>query len=196
MLSKKFQILLCCVMLSVCGLVYGDDVVLVEDNRAFCTVVKGEATGESRAHSLLRSNVTKGIQPSGVLKQAANDLAEYLNDMGWIGEPRYTVKVVENAEQAKTRYRILLGTEAIEKYGLQEEAETLSYPGYIYRTIGNDLLIFGATSKGTANGVYGFLQNELGVRWFGPQELFTVVPREERVAVADLDKRKEPSTDN
>lgn len=145
---------------------------------------------------MLRSNASRGISPSGVLQEAAEVLAETLNEMAWIGDPRHTVQVVDEISEARTPTRILLGTAAIEEYDLHEEAESLSYPAYIYRTVDDDLLIFGATSKGTANGVYGFLQDELGVRWFGPQELFTILsePEEEgTIVVGELDRNVEPS---
>lgn len=173
------------------GAAHGE-LLLVDENRAFCTVVMGEDDGLSKTDTYHRS-IRRLTLPSGALASAAGDLADYLNDMGRIGVPENTVKVVQNADEARTPYRILLGTAAIEEHGLAEEAAGLSYPGYIYRTIGNDLVIFGATSKGTANGVYGFLQDELGMRWFGPQELFTLVPRRDRIAVEHIDRRVEPS---
>lgn len=170
-----------------------NEVLLVDDHQAVATIVTGEDDGLSLTHSLHRRNTTLQL-PSRALEHAAHDLAEALADIGWIGDPRHTVPVVERTSEARTRYRVLLGSAAIEEYGLEEEAAELNYPGYIYRTMGNDLLIFGATSKGTANGVYGFMQDELGVRWFGPQELFTVLPEtRERIAVHDIDRRVEPS---
>jgi hypothetical protein len=115
--------------------------------------------------------------------------------MSGVWDPASGVQTVSETQQAESSYRILLGTAAIEEYGLEEEAAGLSYVGYTYRTVGNDLLIFGASSKGTANGVYGLLQNELGVRWFGPapEDIFTVIPERERISVSDLDVTKEPS---
>lgn len=186
----KIGILLCCLAMP---MVLPAEVVLVEDQQAVCTVVTGEDDGITLSHTHRRSDTAR-LRPAEELRRAAEDLAGCLNDIAWLGDPRVEVKVVENIEEVRTPYRILLGTAAIEEYGLEEEAAVLSYPGYVYRTIGNDLLIFGRTSKGTANGVYGFLQNELGVRWFGPHELFTVLPeRTERISVADLDRTVEPS---
>lgn len=169
------------------------EVTLVEDHKARCAVVTGENDGLSKRHFKNKRMRTTIVVPSRQLEEAAEDLAEYLDEIGWIPDDGQTVNVVKTAAEAKTPCRILLGTAAIKEHNLQEEAKSLSWSGYIYRTMGDDLLIFGSTSKGTANGVYGFLQDELGVRWFGPQELFTVVPRKERIAVGPLDKRVEPS---
>ncbi len=169
------------------------EVMLVEDGRAAATIVMGEDDGITRCHSRVRSDTAR-MRSARELEFAAADLADCLNDIGWIHYARSQVRVVENIEDARTPYRVLLGTAAIAEYGLQEEAENLSYPGYIYRTVGNDLLIFGRTTRGAASGVYGFLQDELGVRWFGPQELFTILPeRSENISVGALNRKVEPS---
>lgn len=168
------------------------EVVLVEDNQAVCTIVTGQDDELSHVQTYERTGNVLYI-PGQILDFAANDLAYHLKEIGWINPTGVAPPVVETVAEAETPYRILLGTAAIEEYGLQEEAESLSYPGYICRTIGNDLLIFGASSKGTANGIYGFLQEELGVRWFAPHELFNILPQKDRIAVKDLDRRVEPS---
>ena len=152
----------------------------------------GPERSKSYAHSIERSRVTNSF-PSNVLPDSAVDLADHLDEMAQISSPGLQVRVVGNKEQARTRYRILLGSAAVEEHGLAREAEALPYPAYIYRVVGNDLLIFGSSPKGTANGIYGFLQDELGVRWFGPQEIFRVVPKSKTIVVEDVNKRVAPS---
>lgn len=186
--------LILCVALSQSGFVTASkssEIILVEDGRATSTIVVGEDDGFSGA---LAMGLDGGSQrlPQGNLGVAAQALADQLSEMARIGDPRWQIRVVEEIGAARTPYRILLGSAAIEEYGLHEEAATLSYWSYIYRTEGNDLLIFGSSSKGAANGVYGFLQDELGVRWFGPGELFRILPEDETIRVADLDHREDP----
>lgn len=38
--------------------------------------------------------------------------------------------------------------------------------GFTYRSVGDDLWIYGGKQRGTMYGVYSFLENELGVRWY------------------------------
>ena len=184
-------------LLSLTVICAADKVVLVDRGKAKCTIVTGKDDGMARILTCKARKVA-ATKPANVLAEAADDLAKHLNNIGQVPFHIHVhkagmVKVVRNITDAKTKYRILLGAAAIEKYGLQKEAGKLSYAGYVYRTVGNDLLIFGASSKGTANGVYGFLQDELGVRWFGPQELFTVIPKKDGIRVGPLNKKVEPS---
>ena len=169
------------------------EVVLVADRRAQCTIVLGKEARGPMAHSFDEGTKTTRAVHVPVLEESAEDLATHLNEIALIWEPGHKVRVVERKELARTKYRILLGSSAVEEYGLQEEAQSLSYPGYVYRTVGNDLLIFGNSPKGAANGIYGLLQDELGVRWFGPQELFRVLPEQRDISLDALDRRVEPS---
>lgn len=45
---------------------------------------------------------------------------------------------------------------------------------------------------GTANAVYSFLQDQLGVRWFWPGELGEDFPRSDRIAIAPIERRYHP----
>ena len=130
--------------LAVPNRLYAKEVVLAEGGKASCAIVTGAEDGLSLTYSLLIPKGNTQVVPTGVLREAADDLAKYLNHMmGGKGAPADLVKVVSDKAQTNTKFRILLGSAAIEEYGLQAEAQTLSYSGYMYRTQGNDLLIFG-----------------------------------------------------
>ena len=174
------------------GLGLAAPVRLVEEGKSVCTIVTGKDNDTSRVYTMEHASIHNSL-PAGVLVFAAHDLADHLNEIAGIWNPVYKVQVVEDIGQVRTKYRILLGTAAIEAYGLQAEAAALPYPAYIYRAVSNDLLIFGSLNKGTANGVYGFLQDKLGVRWFGPQELFRVVPKQATIEAGPLDEKVVPS---
>lgn len=169
-----------------------DEVVLVEDGKAASTIVAGRDDPHVKTLSMRHTRITYR-RPAKVLEEAAADLAAYLNAMGGIWNEADQVRVVDHVDEVRTPYRVLLGSAAIEEYGLADEAAAIPYPGYVYRVIGNDLLIYGSSAKGAANGVYGFLQDQLGVRWFGPQEIFTVIPEAKDISVASLHESKEPS---
>ena len=45
---------------------------------------------------------------------------------------------------------------------------SLGNEGYVIRTVGDDLVIAGGQLRGNMYGVYGFLEDHLGCRWFAP----------------------------
>lgn len=172
-----------------------EPLVLVRDQEAQATVVRGDDAQLLRTSRLV--TMTNRIRrthsyPVPLLTEAANYLAETLNEMAGITDADEEVKVVSTIAEAQTPVRILLGGAAIEEYDLHEEAAEIPYMGFVYRTEGNDLLIFGSSVKGTANGIYSFLQDQLGVRWFGPGELFTVVPERETIEVNRVESVEAP----
>jgi hypothetical protein len=58
---------------------------------------------------------------------------------------------------------------------------------------GGDGIIRGKQQEyGTANAVYSFLQDDLGVRWFWPGELGEDVPKRDRIAIAPTERRYHP----
>lgn len=61
------------------------------------------------------------------------------------------------------------------------EIQDLSIDGYIIKSLtdGRGILITGKTPDGTANGIYGFLEDFIGIRWFLPDEIFTYIPEKE-----------------
>lgn len=62
--------------------------------------------------------------------------------------------------------------------------------GYTYKTIGDNLYIYGGSKRGTMYGVYAFLERELGVRWFTSS--VTKVPRLRQYALPQLDHSERP----
>ena len=66
----------------------------------------------------------------------------------------------------------------------------LGEEGYIIRTIGPAMVICGGGPRGTLYGVYDFLENVLGVRFFAPD--CTRVPKHESLALPQLNRRIKP----
>lgn len=90
--------------------------------------------------------------------------------------------------------RVLVGSAAGDAF-TAEEIAGLSFDGYRMRARGEVLAIAGRTAEGTMNGVCGFLQDHLGVRWFMPSELFEVLPETRTVRVEECDHVEKPSFD-
>ena len=61
---------------------------------------------------------------------------------------------------------------------------------FIYKTIGNNLYIFGGSEHGTMYGVYRFLERELGVRWYTSS--FTKIIKRRRYTLPILSYSEKP----
>ncbi|MBM3501232.1 MAG: DUF4838 domain-containing protein, partial [Armatimonadetes bacterium] len=97
-------------------------------------------------------------------------------------------------ESAEAGPRVLLG-EAARPVLDAARLEALPYDGYVVRAKGDVLAIAGRTATGTLNGVCGFLQDDLGARWFMPSELFEALPQRDTIRVPDCDRTHEPDFD-
>ncbi len=63
--------------------------------------------------------------------------------------------------------------------------------GYVIRTVGDSLVIAGGELRGNLYGVYGFLEDHLGCRWFTPD--VERIPQISRLAVQSIDDRQAPA---
>ena len=64
-------------------------------------------------------------------------------------------------------------------------------PLWPVRSAGSRLVIAGGAVRGNLYGVYGFLEEQLGCRWFTPT--VSRIPKTERVAIESLDVTKVPA---
>ena len=72
----------------------------------------------------------------------------------------------------------------ISPYAIDDESFT-------YRVVRGNLLIYGGKKRGTMYGVYSFLENELGVRWYTSN--FTKVPRTNKYRLKRLNHTEHPA---
>ena len=63
---------------------------------------------------------------------------------------------------------------------------------FIVRTVGDDLVLVGATDRGTLYAVYDFLEKELGCRWLGPGEKWEEVPERASIEIGKVDRSEQP----
>lgn len=68
--------------------------------------------------------------------------------------------------------------------------EALGKEGYVIRTRGPHILIAGGEPRGTLYGVYGFLEDHLGCRWFTPE--VSSIPDANVLAVLPIDEVRIP----
>jgi hypothetical protein len=80
---------------------------------------------------------------------------------------------------------ILLGeTRFLAELGVQPDWEALGDEGYLITTQGKHLVIVGGPLRGTAYGVYAFLDEHLGCRWFTPK--VSRIPKRPTLNIGDI----------
>ena len=92
---------------------------------------------------------------------AAKELQIYLEKIGGM-----TLPIVDENQIEDGQKHIFVGfnKEYAEKFNVE-------YPenddeGYTYRSVDDNIWIYGGKQRGTIYGVFSFLENELGVRWY------------------------------
>ena len=61
---------------------------------------------------------------------------------------------------------------------------------FVYRTVGNNLLIWGGSQRGTMYGVFSFLEREFGIHWLTPN--CTIVPKSRKWKLPRLNHSESP----
>ena len=130
---------------------------------------------------------------------AAEELAEYIEKISGAKLP------VVNEYVDGGRHIVVGHSDIAERLGVSRE--NLKNEGFAIKTAGHDLVIAGDDSPGnpfdmhwrrtprcgTLFGVYTFLSDHLGVRWFSPGELGEYVPESRRISVGEMDIYEEPA---
>ncbi len=119
-------------------------------------------------------------------RYAADELKKYLQK---ITGAELTIRPDSEPIQPK---EILLGDNAhLRQLGAAPDFLKLGTDGFNLRTSAGRLVIAGGKPRGTLYGVYTFLEENLGVRWFAPE--VEVVPRRSRLSIPDLNETKVPA---
>ena len=101
--------------------------------------------------------------------------------------------IVTDSERPAPR-EILVGDNNHIESESKQHLDDLGKDGFIMRTDGTRLIIAGGQPRGTLNGVYTFLEQQLGVRWFAPD--CETVPHHKRLVVGSLDQKCVPAFEN
>ena len=77
--------------------------------------------------------------------------------------------IIETESEAAANERIYLGdTDAFSALGISDfDEEHLNGDGFVIASAGNNIYIAGAIDKGTVNGVYHYLEELIGVKYYG-----------------------------
>ncbi len=119
-------------------------------------------------------------------KHAADDLARFL---GEISGATFPVQQTETPP-ADDPQAIIVGQGLHTSFVSDEERARLGQEGFVIRTRGPALAIVGGRPRGTLYGVYSFLEDSLGCRWFTPD--VSRIPRQARIALKPLDRTVVP----
>jgi hypothetical protein len=89
-------------------------------------------------------------------------------------------------------HEIILGNNIhLRTLGVTIDLRSLGPEGYVIRTAGDHLVIAGGALRGNMYGVYGFLEDHLGCRWFAPG--ISRIPKQPRLVVGAIDDRQVPA---
>ena len=110
---------------------------------------------------------------------AAQELQQYIESISGA-----KLELISEDKAAEHKRYIFVGynPEFGEKLCIERPAD--DDESFTYRTVGDDLWIWGGSNRGTMYGVYAFLENELGVKWYTSN--FTHIPQLESYTLGRL----------
>ena len=114
--------------------------------------------------------------PDATTKTAVKELQTYIEKISGA-----KIKAVTENEITAGDKAIVLGETKLEKGIVEINREKIAEDGFKIISDGKHLFISGADSRGTLYGVYTFLEDYLGVRWFTPE--LEVVPENEDILI-------------
>ena len=143
-----------------------DDLALASGGKPRVTVVLPQSAGE-------------------VTRLATADLVRCLGKVLGVEVP-----TASRLTEVNTPLSILIGDTFGADFGVSTAG--LQRDGCAIKTHGASLLITGVSDFGIANGIYTFLIDCAGVRWFAPGELYEVIPSKPDLELPRIDLAKNP----
>lgn len=145
--------------------------VLADRNKPLATIVVSRDFGH-----ITRQDSYAAMIANQWMKQAVDELQHYIELATGARLP-----IVTDGEKVEGCAIHIGQTDFVKAAKL--DLGSLKYAGYIITSSGNNILICGRPEEGTINGIYGFLRDQVGVRWFMPGDLWEVVPKTQRLVV-------------
>ncbi len=146
--------------------------------------LQGAITLAEKGKSEYRIVIPSDATPSE--RYAADELQRYLERMTGARFPMAT-----DSEPATAREILIGDNSRLKKLKLDRDCTQLGPDGFILRTDGRKLIIAGGKPRGTLNGVYTFLEEKLGVRWFTPE--LQRIPPTPKLTVPSLKETRTPA---
>ena len=143
----------------------------------------GELVLADSGQSVYQIVLADNASPS--TKHGAEELQMFLQEMTGAKLP------IVSDRQPPGPKEIILGDNAhLQKLGSPIDFAALGQEGYVIRTVGDSLVIAGGQLRGNMYGVYGFLEDHLGCRWFAPG--VSRIPKLAKLAIGPIDDRQVP----
>lgn len=125
--------------------------------------------------------------PDATTKTAVNELQTYIKKISGA-----EIKAVTESEVTPDDSAIILGETYLEKGIVDINRSEIAEDGFMLYSDGKHLFIAGSDNRGTLYGVYTFLEEYLGVRWFTPE--LEVVPENKDIVIdSRINRIVEPS---
>ena len=132
-----------------------------------------------------RYRVVIATEADAPTKAAAEELVNHLEQITGAD-----FRVVTD-DRRPVRYEIVVGPcQRLAEISPPINVEQLQPEEYIIRTVGSRLFIIGGPRNGTLNGVYVFLEDILGCRWYTPD--CSVIPSQPTLRIEPLNIRETP----
>lgn len=150
---------------------------------AVAPAVASELVLADRGQTAYRIVVADGASPS--TKHGAEELQRFLEQMSGAKLP-----IVSDREPLVAT-EIIVGDNAhLKQLNAPLVLASLGGEGYVIRTAGQRLIIAGGAQRGNLYGVYGFLEDHLGCRWFTPD--VSRIPKRTRLTIGPINDRQTP----
>ncbi|NOZ23388.1 MAG: DUF4838 domain-containing protein [Planctomycetes bacterium] len=129
--------------------------------------------------------IVVGTDASPSEKYAAEELQRFLKEISGA-----ELKIVTDDVEPQPKEIILGKNKHLERLGVKIDFEKLGKEGFTIRTVGSHLVIAGGRLRGTMYGVYTFLEDRLGCRWFTYD--CSRIPKMDRIALGNIDDTQVP----
>ena len=130
-------------------------------------------------------SIVIGKDASSSEQWAAQELQYWLKEISGV---QFPVKF-DNGKPGENEIIIGLNNHSRALLGDVQEPEK-DDDTYTYQNVGSNLIIWGSRQRGTMYGVFSFLENELGFRWYSPK--VTVIPEKEKYGFVKLNHSESP----
>ncbi|MGC9327670.1 MAG: DUF4838 domain-containing protein, partial [Candidatus Hinthialibacter sp.] len=148
--------------------------------------------GKRKEYSLFQSGKTEysiviGEGASDSERWAASELQQWLKEISGADFPLRT------DDETLKPHEIVVGWNRHSQALLHQEGDAGPDPmdeSFTYRNVGPSIVIWGGKTRGTQYGVFTFLENELGCRWYTP--LVSVIPEKDHFTFHYLHHSESP----
>ena len=128
-------------------------------------------------------SIVVGADATKSERTAAFEFQNYVDSIGGVKLP-----IVQMPQPQGKHVYIGYNTALARQAGIARQED--NDQSFTYRTVGDDLFIYGGRAHGTMYGVFAFLENELGVHWYTSE--FTKIPRLRQFVLKALNHTERP----